>query len=106
MKRDFTYIDDIVQGIVASIDTPIRYEIFNLGNSNTIELDYLVKCLEKELGITAKKKLLPLQAGDMLETFADVSSAREKLGFEPKVGIEEGIRRFVDWYRLYYGVTN
>ena len=101
MKRDFTYIDDIVQGIVASIDTPMRYEIFNLGNSNTVELEYLVKCLEKELGIKAKKKLLPLQAGDMLETFADVSSAREKLGFEPEVGIEEGIRRFVEWYRLY-----
>ena len=106
MKRDFTYIDDIVHGIVASIDNPMLYEIFNLGNSNTVELEYLVKCLEKELGITAKKKLLPLQAGDMLETYADVSSAREKLGFEPKVGIEEGIRRFVDWYRSYYGVTN
>lgn len=101
MKRDFTYIDDIVQGIVASIDNPMRYEIFNLGNSNTVELEYLVKCLEKELGITAKKKLLPLQAGDMLETYADVSSAREKLGFEPKVGIEEGIKRFVEWYGSY-----
>jgi UDP-glucuronate 4-epimerase len=101
MKRDFTYIDDIVKGIVASIDTPMLYEIFNLGNSNTVNLDYLVKCLEKELGIAAKKKLLPLQAGDMLETFADISYAREKLGFEPKVGIEEGIRRFVEWYRLY-----
>lgn len=106
MKRDFTYIDDIVQGVVASIDTPMRYEIFNLGNSNTVELEYLIKCLENELGIVAKKKLLPLQAGDMLETFADISYAREKLGFEPKVGIEEGIRRFVEWYRLYYGVTN
>jgi len=103
MKRDFTYIDDIVQGIVASIDTPMRYEIFNLGNSNTVELEYLVKCLEKELGIVAKKKLLPLQAGDMLETFADVSYARDKLGFEPKVGIEEGIIRFVEWYGLYTG---
>lgn len=101
MKRDFTYIDDIVQGIVASIDTPMRYEIFNLGNSNTVELEYLVKCLEKELGIMAKKKLLPLQAGDMLETYADVSSAKERLGFEPKVGIEEGIKRFVEWYRSY-----
>lgn len=105
MKRDFTYIDDIVQGIVASIDTPMRYEIFNLGNSNTVELEYLVKCLEKELDITAKKKLLPLQAGDMLETFADISSAREKLGFKPKVGIEEGIRRFVEWYMVYNGVV-
>ncbi|TFH46436.1 MAG: SDR family NAD(P)-dependent oxidoreductase [ANME-2 cluster archaeon] len=101
MKRDFTYIDDIVQGIVASIDNPMRYGIFNLGNSNTVELEYLVKCLEKELGIMAKKKLLPLQAGDMLETFADVSSAREKLGFEPKIGIEDGIRMFVEWYRSY-----
>ena len=106
MKRDFTYIDDIVQGILASIDTPMHYEIFNLGNSNAVELEYLVKCLEKELGITAKKKLLPLQAGDMLETYANVSSARDKLGFEPKVGIEDGIRRFVEWYRLYYGVSN
>ena len=102
MKRDFTYIDDIVQGIVASIDNPMRYEIFNLGNSNTVELEYLVKCLEKELGIATKKKLLPLQAGDMLETFADVSSAREKLGFEPNVGIEEGIKRFVEWYKSYF----
>lgn len=106
MKRDFTYIDDVVQGIVASIDTPMRYEIFNLGNSNTVELEYLVKCLEKELGITAKKKLLPLQAGDMLETYADISSANDKFGFEPKVGIDEGIRKFVEWYRLHYGVSN
>lgn len=106
MKRDFTYIDDVVHGIVASIDTPMRYEIFNLGNSNTVELEYLVKCLEKELGITAKKKLLPLQAGDMLETYADISSANDKFGFEPKVGIDEGIRKFVEWYRLHYGVSN
>jgi len=106
MKRDFTYIDDIVMGIVASIDTPMHYEIFNLGNSNTVELEYLVKCLEKELGITAKKNLLPLQAGYMLETYADVSYAREKLGFEPKVEIEDGIRMFVEWYRLCCGVIS
>lgn len=102
MKRDFTYIDDIVQGVLASIDTPIHYDIFNIGNSNPVELKYLIECIEKELEVTAKKKLMPLQPGDVLDTFADISHAKDKFGFEPKIGIEEGIKRFVEWYKSYF----
>jgi len=102
MKRDFTYIDDIVQGVLVSIDNPMRYDIFNIGNSNTVELKYLIECIERELGVTAKKKLMPLQPGDVLDTFADISHAKDKLGFEPKVGIEKGIKKFVEWYKSYF----
>lgn len=104
MKRDFTYIDDIVAGIVSSIDKPFPYEIFNLGNSNTVELEYFIECIEKELGKKAEKNLMPIQPGDVPETFADIDRSRELLSFDPKTNIEEGMTNFVDWFKEYYNV--
>ncbi len=102
MKRDFTYISDIVAGILAALDKNYGCEVFNLGNSNTVELEYFIECVEKELGRKAKKNLLPLQPGDVPETFADIEYSQQKLGFRPKVKIEEGIHEFIKWYKGYY----
>jgi len=102
MKRDFTYIDDIVDGIVASLEKAYPYEIFNLGNNQPVELSYFIDCIEKELKIKAKKEMLPMQPGDVPTTFADIDHSREKLGYEPKTSIEEGIKNFIKWYREYY----
>lgn len=104
MRRDFTYIDDIVAGILASLANPFGYEIFNLGNSNTVPLMDFIATLEEYLGMEADKEFLPLQPGDVVETAADITKAREMLGFDPKIDIKEGIKRFVEWYRDYYGV--
>lgn len=105
MRRDFTYIDDIVAGVLASIDASHEYEVFNLGNHRSVELEYFIACLEKELGISAQKNLLPMQPGDVAETYADIEASREKLGFDPQTPIEEGIKRFVSWYKDYYNVA-
>jgi UDP-glucuronate 4-epimerase len=102
MKRDFTYIDDIVDGTISALDNPFKYEIFNLGNSNTVELMELIKILEEELGIEAKKNFLPLQPGDVPETYADIKKAKKKLGFYPKTSIKTGISKFLAWHRYYY----
>lgn len=102
MKRDFTYIDDIVDGVIAALDKRFKYEVFNLGNSHAVGLEYFIECIEKELGKKAKKRYLPIQQGDVPETFADINHSKERLNFEPKIGIEEGIERFVEWYLHYY----
>lgn len=104
MKRDFTYVADIVSGIVASLDKNYPYEIFNLGNSNTVELSYYIECVAKELGKKPKMNLLPMQPGDVPETFADIRHSQEKLGFSPQVKIEQGIHEFVKWYKEYFKV--
>ncbi len=101
MKRDFTYIADIVDGILKSLDMVKGYQILNLGNSNTVELSYFIECLEKELGKEAKKNFLPMQQGDVPVTSADIEKTKEVLGWEPKVNIEQGIREFVKWYKWY-----
>ena len=98
MKRDFTYIDDIVDGTISALENPFKYEIFNLGNSNTVELMELIKALEEELEIEAEKNFLPLQPGDVPETYADITKAKKKLGFNPSTTIKEGISKFVNWY--------
>ncbi|MEJ2671564.1 MAG: NAD-dependent epimerase/dehydratase family protein [Deltaproteobacteria bacterium] len=100
MQRDFTYIDDIVQGVVASLMAAglDNYEIVNLGNHRAEELTKVIAILESELKIKAEQKLLPIQPGDVPATFADIGRAREKLGFEPTTPIDEGIPRFVQWY--------
>jgi UDP-glucuronate 4-epimerase len=103
MKRDFTYVTDIVAGIVAALEKSYPYEIFNLGNSVTVELSYFIEVIEKILGKEAQKNLLPLQAGDVPETFADIELSRKKLGFDPKVKVEDGIKNFINWYTDYYG---
>jgi UDP-glucuronate 4-epimerase len=103
MKRDFTYIDDIVEGIILALEKTNGYQIFNLGNNKPVELEYFISCLEKELGKEAKKNYLEMQAGDVLETFADIEHTKKVLGWEPKTSTEEAIRAFVGWYREYYG---
>lgn len=101
MKRDFTYIDDIVDGVVAAIKTPFAYEIFNLGNSQSVDLVYFISCLEKELNKKAKINYLPLQPGDLLKTYANIEKSKKYLGFEPKTNIEKGLHEFVIWYKEY-----
>lgn len=103
MKRDFTYIDDIVQGVVASLDNPFPYEIFNLGNSNTVELEHFIATIEAALGKKAIRNDMPMQPGDVPMTYADIDKAKRILNFEPKTNIEEGIHNFINWYQSYYG---
>jgi UDP-glucuronate 4-epimerase len=101
LKRDFTYIDDIISGISAALDLGAQCELFNLGNHQPIELIQFIKILEIALGKNAKKAFLPMQAGDVLITYADIDYSREKLGFEPKISLEQGIANFVKWYKEY-----
>ena len=98
MKRDFTYITDIVAGVLNAIDTEYDFEIFNLGNNNPVELLYFIECIEKELGKKANKNMMPIQEGDVPITSADISKTKEILGWEPKIKIEEGIKKFVEWF--------
>ena len=102
MKRDFTYIDDIVDGTIAALDRPFPYEVFNLGNSNVIELLDFIRVIEEGLGRKAKKEMLPMQPGDVPETSADIQKSKDMLGFNPKTSIKEGIAAFLAWYREYY----
>jgi UDP-glucuronate 4-epimerase len=104
MQRDFTYIDDIVQGVVASLMAPglDPYEIINLGNHRAEELLKVIGILESELQVTAEQHLLPIQPGDVPATYADISRAEEKLGFQPLTPIDVGIPRFVQWYFDYH----
>jgi UDP-glucuronate 4-epimerase len=122
MKRDFTYIDDVVEGVVRLInkkpepnlewsgDNPdpgtslAPYKIYNIGNNKPVELMQFIAVLEEKLGRKAKKEFLPLQAGDVPETYADVDDFMCAVGFQPSTPIEVGIERFVAWYREYYGV--
>jgi UDP-glucuronate 4-epimerase len=121
MKRDFTYIDDIVEGVVRVIDrVPVPdpswtgdapdsatsyapYRIYNIGNNNTVELMRFIEVLEECLGKKAEKNFLPMQAGDVPATYADVDDLTRDVGFRPSTSIEDGLKRFVDWYRSYYG---
>jgi len=102
MKRDFTYIDDILSGVIAALDKDYDFEIFNLGNSSPVELNYFIECIEKELGKKSRKIFLPMQVGDVEVTYADINHSRKKLGFAPRTSIEEGIEKFIKWYREYY----
>jgi UDP-glucuronate 4-epimerase len=104
MRRDFTYIDDIVAGTVSAIEKPAPYEIFNLGNSDSTSLMDFIETIESELGKKAEKNMLPMQPGDVAETSADITKSREILGFSPKTSLKKGIRTFIAWYREYYGV--
>ena len=117
MVRDFTYVDDIVEGVVRVIDRPAErsdganepdrsasapWRIFNIGNSHRVPLMDYIQALEKALGKKATLDLLPMQDGDVPATEADVTVLESDLGYRPKVKVEEGIQRFVDWYRSYY----
>ncbi len=99
-KRDYTYIDDIIDGILKSIDfvnNGCCYEIFNLGESKTISLSKMIKTIENALGKTVRKEILPVQPGDVDQTFADISKAKKLLGYKPKTNFKNGIDKFVDW---------
>lgn len=103
MKRDFTYIDDIVAGTVSAIDLGAASEIFNLGNHRPISVVYLIELLEEALEKKAIKNFLPMQPGEVTETYADIQKSEKLLNFRPQVPLEEGIVRFIDWYRSYHG---
>lgn len=100
-KRDFTYIDDIVNAVILTVESPIleKYKIYNVGSGKSTSLLYFIELLESEFGIEAKKNLCALQDCDMIETMADILMISEDLGYSPKVSIEEGVHRFVQWYK-------
>lgn len=98
-KRDYTYITDTIDGTVDALNKKFDFEIFNLGNSKTVELRYLISLIEENLGKKAKIKQLPEQPGDVPITYADISKSKRLLGYSPNISIEEGVKRFVEWYR-------
>ncbi len=105
MERDFTYIDDIVQGILGALKKNINgHKVYNLGNSKPEVLLEFVELIEKTLKKKAKKKLLPIQPGDVSKTYADIKESKRDLKFFPKIKIHEGIPKFVNWYKKYYKV--
>jgi UDP-glucuronate 4-epimerase len=103
MKRDFTYIDDIIQGTAAAIDYCHGFEIYNLGNNHAEELMTLIHLLEENLGKKAKLDFQPMQQGDVVETFADITKAHKNLGFTPQISLAEGIPRFIEWFNTMQG---
>ena len=103
-RRDYTYIDDIVQGLLGCVDTPLRYEILNLGESRTTTLAELVEMVARHAGRPPVIDRRPAQPGDVEITYADISRARRLVGYAPRFEMDEGIRRFVAWYRKTHGV--
>lgn len=101
-SRDYTYVEDIVDGIVKSLDKPLGFEIINLGNSHPITLNTMIETLEKALDKKAVIKEMPMQLGDVEKTYADISKAKKILGWEPKTPYEEGIKKLVAWYKNAY----
>lgn len=101
MIREFTYIDDIVDGVLAAVDTVSPFEIVNLGGGSTHTLNELIETIEKHLGKKAQLNPLPMQPGDVQVTSADQTNAKRVLGFAPKVSLDEGIRRTVEWYQAW-----
>ena len=104
MKRDFTFIDDIIVGTKSAIEKNYNCEIFNLGNNKNEKLMDLISILENELSKKAKIKFLPMQAGDVNETYADIRKSSKKLNFKPKISIYDGIPKFIDWYKDYFNI--
>lgn len=101
MLRDFTYIDDIVEGTLSALDNVKGCDIFNFGNNRPVELLNFIEILEKAIGKKAIINYLPMQAGDVEKTYADIDRSREILGFDPKTSLEEGIPKFVEWFKNY-----
>ena len=102
MKRDFTYIDDIVAGTAAALDLAAPCALFNLGNHHPEDLLYLITLIEKELGSQAIKIMRPMQQGDVISTYADIEESKNRLGFIPRVSLQEGVARFIKWYQCEY----
>lgn len=109
MKRDFTYIDDITESILRLINKgpspESPYKIYNIGNNQPVQLNDFIQVLEKHLGKKAIKKLLPIQPGDVPETFADIDELVKDIDYKPQVSIEEGIEKFVEWFKDYYKIS-
>ena len=99
LLRDYTYVDDIADGIVLALNARGNFDVYNIGNSNPISINEMVRILGRALGKPARCKYLPTPPGEMLLTHADVTKAREALGYSPKVTIQEGIRRYAEWLR-------
>lgn len=107
MQRDFTYIDDICDGVLGVLDHPAapgEARLFNIGDNRPVALTDFIAALERALGRTARSELLPMQPGDVPATYADISRLQALCGYKPKVMLEEGVPRFVDWYRRHHGV--
>ena len=108
MRRDFTYIDDIVNGVIGLVDLEgARQELFNIyniGNNEPEELGYFIEIIEKECGVKAIKEYLPMQMGDVPVTYADISKLNELTGFKPQISLEEGLKRFISWFKEYHRV--
>ena len=118
MRRDFTYIDDIVEGIVRVMNQPekaistcgdgklVPHKVYNIGNNQPVNLIDFIETIENKLGIKAEKQLLPMQPGDVVETYADIDELMEDTGFKPTTTLDVGIEKFVDWYRSYYNINS
>jgi UDP-glucuronate 4-epimerase len=104
LQRDFTYIDDIIQGTLKAIDLSAEHELFNLGNHQPVTLERFISVIEDVVGKKAIREELPMQAGDVLATYADISHSQKLLGFRPTTPLEQGIPKFVAWYREW--ITN
>ena len=103
MQRDFTYIDDIVDGIRNTIEKDFNFEIFNLGNSKSEDLMTMIRIIEKELNIKANLVFKDMQAGDVFKTYADIKKSIKMLEFKPKVSLQIGLKRTIDWYKSFIG---
>jgi UDP-glucuronate 4-epimerase len=117
MRRDFTFIDDIVTGVVACLDNPppddgepkaggskAPHRLYNIGNHQSEELTRMIALIEQACGREAQKVLMPMQPGDVRDTYADISAIQRDLGFQPTTRIDQGVPAFVAWYRDYHGV--
>lgn len=102
LERDFTYIDDIVDGVIEVLDKSFSNEILNLGNSYPVSLNCFIACLEKIIGKPAQKEYLPMQTGDVYRTYADIDYTTQKILFKPRTNLEDGLEKFVRWYMDYH----
>ena len=106
MKRDFTYIDDIISGTRSAIDKNYKCEVFNLGNHKSENLMDMISYIEKELDIEANIDLQPMQPGDVKESFADIDKSIQMLNFNSTTNLDEGIKKFIAWYTNYYSKSS
>jgi UDP-glucuronate 4-epimerase len=103
MQRDFTYVDDIVEGTLRVLDRPQRYAVYNIGNHQPVALlDYIAE-LERALGKKARLEMKPMQPGDVKATYADTAALARAVGFAPSTPLAQGLQRFAAWFRQYYG---
>lgn len=105
MERDFTYIDDVINGIISSLKSHNGYQIFNLGNNRCEKLMDMIACIERELGKKAKIQFKDIQPGDVKKTYADIEHSKNHLNYNPETTIEEGIPKFIKWYKSYHKIV-